>query len=117
MKVNFFPYFSPFCSKKDQFTIVPILVGSLNSESEAKFGKLLSKYLIRPENLFVVSSDFCHWGKFPSLYCAQRQSSLHDWTMIQVATILAAHHGKLNNILATKVAVEVVNLSTSVCLG
>lgn len=50
-------------SKKDQFTIVPILVGSLNSESEAKFGKLLSKYLIRPENLFVVSSDFCHWGK------------------------------------------------------
>ena len=51
------------CSKKDQFKIVPIVVGSLNSDSEAKYGKLLSKYLVRPENFFVVSSDFCHWGK------------------------------------------------------
>jgi len=50
-------------SKKDQFKIVPIVVGSLNSDSEAKYGKLLSKYLVRPENFFVVSSDFCHWGK------------------------------------------------------
>ncbi|KAL9952452.1 hypothetical protein ACROYT_G039711 [Oculina patagonica] len=50
-------------SKKDQFKIVPILVGSLTRETEAKFGRLLSKYLIRPDNFFVVSSDFCHWGK------------------------------------------------------
>ena len=58
---------SSFCSKKDQFKIVPILVGSLNSESEAKYGKILSKYLVRPDNFFVISSDFCHWGKFLDL--------------------------------------------------
>lgn len=50
-------------SKKDQFKIVPILVGGLKPEAEAKFGRILSKYLIKPENFFVISSDFCHWGK------------------------------------------------------
>ena len=51
-------------SKKDQFKIVPILVGGLKPEAEAKFGRILSKYLIKPENFFVISSDFCHWGKY-----------------------------------------------------
>ena len=51
-------------SKKDQFKIVPILVGGLKPEGEAKFGRILSKYLIKPENFFVISSDFCHWGKY-----------------------------------------------------
>ena len=46
-----------------QFTIVPILVGSLSNDKEALYGKLLSKYLAEPENVFVISSDFCHWGK------------------------------------------------------
>ena len=55
----------PFVAKVmegQQFTIVPILVGSLNSEKEALYGKLLSKYLADEQNLFVISSDFCHWG-------------------------------------------------------
>lgn len=49
-------------SKKDQFKIVPIVVGSLSTRSEVTYGRLLSKYLVRPENLFIISSDFCHWG-------------------------------------------------------
>ncbi|GLV45026.1 uncharacterized protein CBL_14401 [Carabus blaptoides fortunei] len=48
---------------RDQFTIVPILVGSLSPEREAIYGKLLSCYLADPQNLFVISSDFCHWGQ------------------------------------------------------
>ncbi len=44
------------------FKIVPILVGALDVEREALYGQLLSKYLLSEENLFVVSSDFCHWG-------------------------------------------------------
>lgn len=48
---------------KDQFTIVPILVGSLSPESEAMYGQLLAPYLDDPQNLFVISSDFCHWGQ------------------------------------------------------
>ncbi|XP_064402719.1 protein MEMO1-like [Halichondria panicea] len=50
-------------SRRDKFTVVPILVGSLKVKGEAEYGKLFSKYLLDPENLFIVSSDFCHWGK------------------------------------------------------
>jgi hypothetical protein len=45
------------------FTLVPILVGSLSPEGEAQYGSLLSKYMDDTSNLFVISSDFCHWGK------------------------------------------------------
>ncbi|KAI1295630.1 Protein MEMO1 [Halotydeus destructor] len=45
-----------------QFTIVPVLVGSLTPEKEAIYGKVFSKYLANPDNVFVISSDFCHWG-------------------------------------------------------
>jgi len=44
------------------FTIVPIMVGSLSPSSEAKYGNYLAKYLEDPSNCFVISSDFCHWG-------------------------------------------------------
>lgn len=50
------------CSRKDDFSIVPILVGALSENKEHEYGKLLSKYLADPSNLFVISSDFCHWG-------------------------------------------------------
>lgn len=49
-------------SFKDHFTIVPILVGSLNPDQEALYGRLLANYFTDPQNLFVISSDFCHWG-------------------------------------------------------
>jgi len=42
--------------------IVPILVGDGTTEQERFFGQLLSPYLKDPENAFIVSSDFCHWG-------------------------------------------------------
>ncbi|KAF3936537.1 hypothetical protein ABW19_dt0200741 [Dactylella cylindrospora] len=42
--------------------IVPLLVGSINTSSEKQYGKLLADYLESPENAFIVSSDFCHWG-------------------------------------------------------
>ena len=34
----------------------------LTTGSEARYGVLLAHYLDDPSNLFVVSSDFCHWG-------------------------------------------------------
>ena len=46
-----------------QFTLVPIMVGALSEASEARYGKLLAPYLADPANLFVISSDFCHWGE------------------------------------------------------
>jgi len=48
---------------RGQFTIVPVLVGSLSPDKEAMYGRLLAPYLADPANLFVISSDFCHWGQ------------------------------------------------------
>ena len=50
-------------SRKDQFTIVPVLVGALKEGKEVAYGRVFSQYLADPHNLFVVSSDFCHWGE------------------------------------------------------
>lgn len=41
---------------------VPVIVGALSTESEARYGQILGRYLDDPSNLFVISSDFCHWG-------------------------------------------------------
>ncbi|KAK3319737.1 memo-like protein-domain-containing protein [Cercophora scortea] len=43
--------------------IVPILVGDLADPDEKHFGQLLAPYLKDPENAFIISSDFCHWGE------------------------------------------------------
>jgi len=74
------------------FKIVPIMVGALNADAEAHYGRVLAPYLADPSappsilrdaariqsiarpgdvmppavpagNFFVASSDFCHWGK------------------------------------------------------
>ncbi|KAH7321344.1 memo-like protein-domain-containing protein [Stachybotrys elegans] len=61
------PYLYKMCEKAfnspDEFpTIVPILVGN-NSMSESKrMAQVLLPYLRDPENAFIISSDFCHWG-------------------------------------------------------
>ncbi|ORX49440.1 UPF0103-domain-containing protein [Hesseltinella vesiculosa] len=58
------PYtYKIFESKIDQIKIVPILVGAIDAEKEKKYGQLLAKYLLDPKTLFIVSSDFCHWGR------------------------------------------------------
>ncbi|KAJ1674918.1 hypothetical protein EV182_002302, partial [Spiromyces aspiralis] len=57
------PYIYKIFEKKiDQVKLVPILVGNLSYESEQAFGKLLAPYLQDPESIFIISSDFCHWG-------------------------------------------------------
>ncbi|KAJ3169122.1 hypothetical protein HDU88_000914 [Geranomyces variabilis] len=42
--------------------VVPILVGSISTTTETKFGEILAPYLADPSNLFIISSDFCHYG-------------------------------------------------------
>ncbi|CAD7703077.1 unnamed protein product [Ostreobium quekettii] len=44
------------------FSLVPIMVGTLSAGSEEAYGKILGPYLDDPCNFFVISSDFCHWG-------------------------------------------------------
>lgn len=40
------------------------MVGSINERKERLYGELLAKYLVDPQTLFIVSSDFCHWYVF-----------------------------------------------------
>lgn len=42
---------------------MPVLVGSLSPEREASYGRIFARYLAEPQNLFIISSDFCHWGQ------------------------------------------------------
>lgn len=48
--------------------LVPIMVGATTPEMEAEIGKTLAKYYDDPSTVFVISSDFCHWGKRYELY-------------------------------------------------
>ncbi|KAF9956560.1 hypothetical protein BGZ65_002614 [Modicella reniformis] len=58
------PYvYKVFENHLDRVKIVPILVGALTESTERQYGQLLAPYLEDPENLFIVSSDFCHWGQ------------------------------------------------------
>lgn len=56
------PYIAKLMQGKS-FKLVPIVVGSLSTDSEAKYGQILGPYLDDPSNVFIISSDFCHWGK------------------------------------------------------
>ncbi|CAJ2500187.1 Uu.00g030400.m01.CDS01 [Anthostomella pinea] len=51
-----------FESSNEYPTIVPILIGNNDGQEEKEFGELLAPYLKDPDNAFVISSDFCHWG-------------------------------------------------------
>ncbi|QBZ64637.1 hypothetical protein PoMZ_06335 [Pyricularia oryzae] len=42
--------------------VVPILIGDNKRDAEKAFGELLLPHLRDPDNAFIVSSDFCHWG-------------------------------------------------------
>ncbi|CAM1504352.1 Fc.00g019430.m01.CDS01 [Cosmosporella sp. VM-42] len=42
--------------------IVPLLIGDCHGSEEKAVGKVLLPYIKDPENAFIVSSDFCHWG-------------------------------------------------------
>ena len=47
---------------KDNFKIVSIIVGDVSLDHAKKYAKVLEPLLADPHTVFVVSSDFCHWG-------------------------------------------------------
>lgn len=51
--------------KSADFSIVPVLVGEENKPkgfTHAFYANILLPYFQDPETLFIISSDFCHWG-------------------------------------------------------
>ncbi|KAI9017474.1 MEMO1 family [Gaertneriomyces semiglobifer] len=70
--------------RKAPYTIVPIMVGAISTTKEAQYGRVLAPYLADPKNLFVVSSDFCHWGtRFRYTYKDAGDSDAPIWKRIE----------------------------------
>lgn len=64
------------------FKLVPIMVGNTDYKTEEKFAKVLAKYFDQDNTLFVISSDFCHWGKrFQYTYYKQEDGKI--WQSIE----------------------------------
>ena len=51
-----------FASPDDFPLLLPILVGATTSQTERRYGRRLAPYLADPTSVFIISSDFCHWG-------------------------------------------------------
>lgn len=43
-------------------TIVPIIVGEINDQNSENYARILKPYFDKEKTVFLVSSDFCHWG-------------------------------------------------------
>ena len=42
--------------------VVPIVVGEMKGEVLDKLGAVLAPYFDDENTVFIISSDFCHWG-------------------------------------------------------
>lgn len=49
--------------KADQVKIVPMMVGDIPEAKYKAYAKLLLPLFMDEKTVFVVSSDFCHWGE------------------------------------------------------
>ena len=56
------PYISKIFSEK-KILLLPLMVGSIPSKKLPDYAKALLPYFMDERTLFVVSSDFCHWGE------------------------------------------------------
>lgn len=63
--------------------IVPMLIGSNSGPEEKVYAKALLPYVKDPENAFIVSSDFCHWGKNFSYQVYSPSNSPSDLTKLR----------------------------------
>lgn len=57
------PYVRSVLGDKKDVTVIPILVGSLSDDNIPKCAELLFPYFDQPGSFFIISSDFCHWGR------------------------------------------------------
>ncbi|CAK8995441.1 Protein MEMO1 (Mediator of ErbB2-driven cell motility 1) (Memo-1), partial [Durusdinium trenchii] len=48
--------------KRPPAKLVPMLVGQVDAKAEALYGQRLAPLLQEEGTIFVISSDFCHWG-------------------------------------------------------
>lgn len=46
----------------DKAKVIPIIVGQNDLKMADEYGKLFAPYFDREDTIFIISSDFCHWG-------------------------------------------------------
>jgi AmmeMemoRadiSam system protein B len=56
------PFIKLGLGSRDDVSIVPLIVGTLYKEDVKMYINVLKQYFIDPSMLFVISTDFCHWG-------------------------------------------------------
>ncbi|KRX00104.1 hypothetical protein PPERSA_07211 [Pseudocohnilembus persalinus] len=49
--------------KNTNFQLIPIMVGGIDKHQMQMYGKLLAPYFDDENTVFIISSDFCHWGE------------------------------------------------------
>eukprot|EP01041_Mallomonas_annulata_P013388 gene13388-28388_t len=57
------PYVAKIMKSIENVTVIPIMVGDITSSSAEIYGDIFSRYFENPDVLFIISSDFCHWGR------------------------------------------------------
>lgn len=45
-----------------EFQLLPMMVGQVKNADVPKYASKLKHLFVDPRSLFVISSDFCHWG-------------------------------------------------------
>lgn len=70
--------------------IIPIMVGEVNEKSLNEYAQALFPYFMKDETVFLVSSDFCHWGeRFDYQY---KEGSGKIWERIQRLDMQGIQH-------------------------
>ncbi|KAI3388802.1 hypothetical protein SNEBB_010789 [Seison nebaliae] len=49
-------------NRPETWKLVPIMVGHTNQMHHEAIGNILIRYFMDPQTVFIISSDFCHWG-------------------------------------------------------
>lgn len=83
--------------------IVPFLVGSLNEVREASIAEILRPLLLAERTLFILSSDFTHWGEIFHYFKfisknkdLSKQTEIHDEKALNIITAFNYEHFRLH---------------------
>jgi AmmeMemoRadiSam system protein B len=67
----------------DSAKIVPIIVGENNMKMAEEYGKLFSPYFDKEDTIFIISSDFCHWGAHFDFQPRSADKGVPIWKFIE----------------------------------
>lgn len=64
MQFPFIHYLLKKHNLEEKVKVVPIMVGHLGKENDldSEYAQVLKDYFLKPDTIFVFSTDFCHWG-------------------------------------------------------